>query len=418
MSSPTADVRAQSDFRRLWTGSAISQVGSAVGMVALPVIAVTVVRASAFEVALLSALTAVTTALLAFPLGRHVEFRRKRPIMITTDVVRFACLASVPIAALLDLLTFTQLCVIAVVNASCQIAFAGAAQAHLKALVPADRLIDANSRLESTRWLSVSVGPSLAGALIGFLTAVGSLVIDALSFLVSAVAIRVLRSPEPAPPVRDGTSSRRAELFAGWRFAWGHPTLRPMLISWVTFAGASSMAASVTAVFYLRDLRFEAWQYGLLMGVPSLGGFAGARLAPALVARLGAVRALWWTSMLRGPWYFLIPAAVPGVAGLLMCGFGFAMVLLFAGAANSTMTGYRQLQTPDELMARVATLWSFATTVTQPLFILAGGLVATWADPRVSLFAASAVMCAAAVLLPRGDKTGTAGGTRDHGSPR
>lgn len=382
-------------------GLAISQLGSAVGMVALPVIAVTVVEASTFQVALLAALTAITTATLAFPLGSHVEFRRKRPVMITTDIIRFACLASVPIAAFLDAVTFAQLCVIAVINASCQIAFAAAAQAHLKALVSAHRLVDANSRLESTRWLSISVGPSIAGALIGFLTAVGSLVVDALSFLFSALAIKTLRGPEPAPPVRDRHSSWRAELFAGWRFAWGHPTLRPILISWVTFAGASSMAASVSAVFYLRDLHFDAWQYGLLMGVPSLGGFVGARLAPKLVTRLGAVRALWWASMLRGPWYFLIPAAMPGSLGLLMCGFGFGVVLLFAGAANSTMASYRQLQTPDHLMARVATLWSFATTVTQPLFILLGGLLATWADTRTSLFAAAGVMCAAAILLPR-----------------
>ena len=172
-------VRGHEDFQRLWAGSAISQLGSAVGMVALPVIAVTVVEASTSQVALLAALTAITTALLAFPLGSHVEFRRKRPVMITADIVRFACLASVPIAAFLHALTFVQLCVIAVVNASCQIAFAAAAQAHLKALVSAERLIDANSRLESTRWLSVSVGPSIAGVLIGFLTAVGSLVADA-----------------------------------------------------------------------------------------------------------------------------------------------------------------------------------------------------------------------------------------------
>lgn len=399
MSSPRP--ASDRDFRRLWAGTAVSQLGSAVGMVALPVVAVTVVGASAFEVALLAAFTAVTTALLAFPLGAYVEFRRKRPIMIVTDVVRFAAIGSVPVAALLHVLTFAQLCAIAVVNASCQIAFSAASQAHLKALVSGPGLVAANSRLESTRWLSVSAGPSAGGALIGLFGAAGSLVIDALSFLVSAQAIRTLRTPEPAPPVRERRASRREELFAGWRFAWRHPALRPMLVSWVTFAGASSMGASVSAVFYLRDLGFEPWQYGLIMGVPSLGGFVGARAAPRLVARLGDVRALWWASMVRGPWYFLIPAAVPGVPGLLMCGFGFGLVLLFAGAANSTMTSYRQRQTPDELMARVAALWSFATTVTQPLFILLGGLVATWADTRSALYAAAAVMCGAALLLPR-----------------
>ncbi|MEV0619388.1 MFS transporter [Nonomuraea sp. NPDC050404] len=404
MISPRANAHERRDFRLLWTGTTVSQLGSAVGMVALPVVAVTVIDASAFQVALLAALTAVTTALLAFPLGTHVEFRRKRPIMITTDVVRCVSLASVPMAAALSVLTFAQLCVIAVVNASCQIAYNAAAQSHLKALVSGPGLVEANSRLESTRWLGISVGPSAAGGLIGVLGPVGALVIDAVSFVFSGLAVRALRTPEPEPPVREPKASRRAELFAGLGFAWRHPALRPMLVSWVMFAGASSMAASVSAVFYLRDLGFDAWQYGLIMGVPSLGGFAGAHLAPRLVARLGSVRALWWASMLRGPWYFLIPLAVPGTPGLLMCGFGFGMVLLFAGAANSTMTSYRQQQTPDELMARVGALWSFATTVTQPLFILLGGLVATWADSRVTLYAAAALMCAAAPLLPRRDR--------------
>ncbi|MFC4114176.1 MFS transporter [Nonomuraea zeae] len=401
MSSPHPNAREQADFRRLWAGSVVSQLGSAVGMVALPIVAVIVIGASAFQVALLAALTAITTALLAFPMGRHVEFRRKRPVMIVTDLVRFAALAGVPVAAVLGALTFTHLCVVAVVNATCLIAFTAASQAHLKALVSAERLIEANSRLESTRWLTITVGPSAAGALIGLLSAVGALLVDAVSFLFSALAIRTLRTPEPDPPVRDAGASRRAELFAGWRFASGHPTLRRILISWVTFVGGNALASSVSAVFYLRDLHFETWQYGLLMGVPSLGGFIGARLAPRLVARLGAVSALWGASMLRGPWYFLIPAAAPGTAGLLMCGIGFGMVLLFAGAANSTMVSYRQLETPDELMARVATLWSFATTATQPLFILLGGLVATWADARTALFAAAGLMCVAALLLPR-----------------
>ena len=372
-------------------------------MVALPVVAVTVVQASAPQVAVLAGATAVTTALLALPMGRYVEFTRKRPVMILTDVARCVALATVPVAALLHALTFVQLCVVAVVNAACSIAFTAASQAHLKALVSAGRLIDANSRLESTRWLSISAGPSLGGVLVGFLTAVGSLAVDAVSFLFSAWAVGSLRAPEPEPPVPGERSSWRVEVLAGWRFVWAHPALRPMLVSWVTFAGASSMAAAVNSVFYLRDLHFAAWQYGLLMGVPSLGGFLGARFAPRLTARLGAVRGLRWASLLRGPWYFLIPLAVPGPVGLVMCGVGFGLVLVFAAAANSVMAGYRQSQTPDELMSRVAALWSFATTVSQPVFILAGGVLAGWFGARTTIFVGAAVMSLAGLLLPRRD---------------
>jgi predicted MFS family arabinose efflux permease len=397
-------VRGHRDFSRLWTGQAISQLGSAVGMVGLPVVAVTVVRASAFQVSVLTALTAVTTALLALPMGSHVEFRRKRPVLVAADLVRFASLVSIPLAAWLGGLGYTHLCAVAVINAACQIAFTAAAQAHLKALVSPEALVDANSRLESTVWLSLSIGPSLAGVLIGFVSALGALVVDAVSFLFSAAAVTRLRTPEPVPPLRRAGTSRRADLVGGLRFVWGHPVLRRCLVSWVLFAGTVMMASPLSTVFYLRTLHFTPWQYGLLMGLPSLGGFFGSRLTRRVVSRLGAVRTLWGASLLRGPWQLLIPLAVPGPLGLAMCGVAIFGVLFFAGMANSAMSAYRQSQTPDHLMARVSTLWSFASTVAQPAFILVGGLVAAWVGTRMALLVAAVLMCASALLLPQSDR--------------
>ncbi|MFE1100336.1 MFS transporter [Nocardiopsis alba] len=392
------------DFRRLWAGSVVGQFGSAIGMVALPVIAVVVLDVSAWQVSLLAGITALTTVLVAFHVGHLVEYTRKRPVMIGGDLIRAATLASLPIAHALGVLTYTHLCVVAAVNAVCAIAFTGASQAHLKSLLSPAGLIDANSRLESTRWLSISLGPALAGALIAALSSVGALVATTVGHLFGALAVRTIREPEPSPPERPVAgerTSRRAELFAGLGFVWGHPTLRPILFGWILFAGASSMAAPLTAVFYMRDLGFSTFEYGLLMGVPSLGGLVGARLVPSLVRRLGALRTLRWASLLRGPWYFLIPFAVPGPVGLLMCGAGFGLLLLFSAAANSAMAGYRQLETPDALMSRVATLWAFATTVSQPLFILLGGVVAALLDARAALLAAAVVMALAGFLLPR-----------------
>ncbi|MFB8766848.1 MFS transporter [Nocardiopsis alba] len=405
MPSPRIDgLGGHRDFRRLWAGSVVGQFGSAIGMVALPVIAVVVLDVSAWQVSLLAGITALTTVLVAFHVGHLVEYTRKRPVMIGGDLIRAVTLASLPVAHVLGALTYAHLCAVAAVNAVCAIAFTGASQAHLKSLVSPAGLIDANSRLESTRWLSISLGPALAGALIAALSAVGALVATTVGYLLGALALRTIREPEPPPPERPVAgerTSRRAELFAGLGFVWGHPTLRPILFGWILFAGASSMAAPLTAVFYMRDLGFSAFEYGLLMGVPSLGGLVGARLVPSLVRRLGALRTLWWASLLRGPWYFLIPFAVPGPGGLLMCGAGFGLLLLFAAAANSAMAGYRQLETPDALMSRVATLWAFATTVSQPLFILIGGVVASLVDARAALLAAAVVMALAGFLLPR-----------------
>jgi Major Facilitator Superfamily len=314
-----------------------------IGQVALPVVAVTVVGASAADVSILAAITAVTIALTAFPIGAHVEFRRKRPIMIASDVARCLAAASVPIVAIVGGLSYAQLCVVAVVNAVGVIAFSTAAGAHLRNLVPRDMLVDANGRLQASRWLTLTAGASVGGLVIALLGAARTLLVDAASFVVDAFVIRSLRQPEPAPPVRVHGASPRAELMAGFAFVRHHPTLRPMLASWVLFAGASGMAAPIATVFYLRTLHFATWQYGLLMGVPSLGGFLGARLGTRAIRRWGAVRAIFGASVFRTPWYFVTPLARPGLGGLLLCGIAFASGLVFSSLSNSTMSGYRLL---------------------------------------------------------------------------
>ena len=400
MTAPHLPVKGHRDFRRLWTGRAISQFGSDIGAVALPLIAVSVVGASAFQVTLLAAMAAGSTLLLSFPIGSVVEYRRKRPILIIADLIRAVALASVPAAAALDRLTFTHLCVIAAINTSCQIAFSSASVAHLKALVSADRLVDANSRLEGTTWLSLTIGRSAGGVLIAALTALGTLLVDAASFVVSALAVFRLRAPEPSPPQRQPGKNRRDELLAGFRFVRADPYLRRLLLSWVVFAGASGMAFPISTVFYLRDLHFSAWQYGLLMGLPSFGGFLGSRVVRASAARWGTTRVLRWASLTRALWYVLIPLAQPGTGGLVLAGVGFAGVLFFSSIANSTMNSYRQLQTPDDLQVRVTVLWTFATTLTQPAFILLGGLLATVAGNRGALLAATAAMAASTLVLP------------------
>jgi len=401
VSSEQVSVKGHADFNRLWTARAISQFGSDIGAVAIPLVAVTVLDASTLQLSVLAAVSAIAVAAFAFPLGTFVEFRSKRPLMIATDIIRFITMLSIPASAFFELLTFSQLCVVAVLNAVCQIAFASASQAHLRALVAAEQLVDANGRLESTTWASLTVGRSFGGVVIAAITATGALILDACSFLISAFAVSRIRTPEPTPPKREPTDPKLRQVLGGLSFVRRDPVLRRILANWIVFAGASGMAFPISTAFYLRDLGFTAWEYGLLMGVPSIGGFIGARLVRRTVARFGPIRTLWITGVLRGPWYFVIALAAPGTAGLVLCGVAFGTQLFFSSISNSAMTSYRQLQTPVDLQARVATLWSFATTVSQPVFMLIGGTVATLTGNQTALIIAAAVMSLAVLLLPR-----------------
>jgi hypothetical protein len=387
------------DFSLLWFGRAISDLGTAVTLVALPVVLVVSLNASTFQVTLLAALSSVVGGLLAMPLGQHVEFRRKRPSMIAADLVRAVALVSVPVAAAVHWLTYPQVLTVAVVNSVLMVMFNAASTAHLKALVSRDTLAQANGKLESTLWFATSIGPAIAGVLIGVIGAAGALLLDAVSFVVGALAVNRIRRPEPPPP--DRIHGRRGrDLVAGWRFLLGHSTLRWCLLSYVVMSATVMLMSPLETLLLLRVLRADPWQFGLVMGLPCLAGLAGARTVGWLVRRLGLVRTLTVTGWLRGPWVILLPFAPAGAWGLVFVGVGFAGLLGFAAIHNAALTTYRQLETPDALMARASTAWSISVRIAQPLFILGGGLFAAAFDIRAGLGLGAALMVLCAVPLP------------------
>ncbi|WUB85181.1 MFS transporter [Streptomyces sp. NBC_00566] len=200
------------DFRRLWGAYAVSAAGSAVGMGALPLIALMVVDSSAFQVSLLAALSAVASGVIALPLGVRIEHQYKRPVMITADLTRCAVLASIPVVMAFGRLTFTHLCVVGVLQTAASVAFDAASGAHLKALVLPEQRLRANSLFETTNWISVSAGPPVGGLLVGALGPVVTTVVDALSFLGSALGIGRIRPPRRCQRVGTWAATNNVEI--------------------------------------------------------------------------------------------------------------------------------------------------------------------------------------------------------------
>lgn len=384
------------DFRRLWIAYTVSAAGSAVGFGALPLIAVLVLDVSTFQVALLAALSAIAGAALALPMGDFIEQRHKRPVMIAADLVRFAVLISIPIAAALDVMTYAQLCVVGILHAAALIAFTAASGAHLKALVPPDQRTEANGRFEQSTWITLSIGPPIGGALIGLIGATFTLAIDALSFLLSAFGISRIRHPEPAPAQR----SDKRDLTAGWRYIWRQRGLRVLFLNSQFFGGPVMMTSPLLAVFMLRDLGMPAWQYGLVLGLPCAGGVLGAWLAPRLTRRHGLHRMLLVFGVLRAPWLLLFPLATPGTDGLVLLIVAETGLLIAAGAFNPSFATYRMEVTEDSHMARVFTSWSITSRAVQPAFMAIGGVLAGVIGLRPTLLVAGIFCLASAVVLP------------------
>lgn len=387
------------DFGWLWTGYGVSQMGSAIGTGALPLVAVLLLHSSTFQVSLLAALSAAAAAAVALPFGGYVEARWKRPTMIAADLVRFVALGSIPLAAALDVLTFTWLCVVGVVNGAATIVFQAAGDAYLKTLLPPEQRVRALSRLESTFWTANSTGPPLGGALISWLGATVTLVLDAVSHLLSALAIGRIRHREaalPPPAERDW----RRDLTEGWRVIWRLPDLRSLWLNSLLFGGAILMASPLLTVLMLVDLGFAPWQYGLALGLAGAGGVLGAVVAPRAVARLGRRPVLLGFGAARCLWLGLLPLAPASTGGLVLIIVAEFALLLCAGIFNPTFTAYRMHLTPDTHMARMQTGWSVGTRGLQPLFIVAGGWLAAVTSVDTAMTAAAVLLLVSVPLLP------------------
>ncbi|WP_433361368.1 MFS transporter [Actinoplanes sp. CA-142083] len=387
-------------FRWLWAAYAVSAYGSGFGFGALPLIAVLVLHASPAQVSALSAVGPAVGALIAVPLGPWVEFRRKRPVMIAMDLLRFAAMISIPIAYASGKLTFAQLLTVSTATAAAKIAFNAASGSFLKALVPADKLLTANARFESTQWSSIAIGPPLGGAAIGLLGPVTTIVADALSYLLSALGILAIGGREERPP-RPAVVSRSHPLLDGWRHILGHRDLRALFANQLMVGGLIMATEPPLAVLLLRDLGFPPWQYGLAFAAPCLGGLIGSRLARRVVARYGQHRIIRVVGTLRAIWLVGLVFVQPGVAGLLIVIVVELAIIISMSLYNPVLATYRLQQTPQDRVARTLTAWSITSSASIAVCTALAGLLADATSPRTAIGVAGLLILASPLLLPR-----------------
>jgi Major Facilitator Superfamily len=379
---------------------AVSVFGTWFAFDAFSLIAILVLHAGPAEVSALAAAGLAVGAVVALPLGPWVEFRRKRPVMIAMDIVRFAALASIPAAYALGWLSFAQLLVVAVVVAAADIAFKSASGAFLKWLVPADALLTANARFEATLWTATALAPPLGGVAVGLFGPIATMLANAGSFVLSALGLGRIRASEPQPE-QTVQRVRGRELLEGWRHILGHPALRPLFFNTVLVNALILATAPLVAVLMLGQLGFAPWQYALAFGVPCVGGLIGSRLSHPLVARFGTRRVMRSAGTLRACWSIglaFIPAGIGGIALVMAVQFG---LVASVGVFNPVFATYRLDQTGSERIARTLSAWSITSNATVACMTAIWGVLAAATSPRIAIAAAGALMLATPLLLPR-----------------
>jgi MFS family permease len=385
------------EFLKLWGAQAISQVGTQVTLLALPLAAILVLDATATEVALLGAVEVLPFLLFTLPAGVWVDRLPRRPILVVTDLARAAALASIPLAYAFDALTLPQLFVVAFVVGVLSVFFDVSYLAYLPSLVGRDHLGSANSKLEATRSAAQVVGPGTAGALVAAITAPVAIVVDAVSYLLSAfLAWRIRRADR-----REATVAPRGrlwpELREGLAYVLSHPYLRPLTFvtgGWNLFA---FVGFGIYLPYLVRELGLSPELVGLMITVGASGAIFGALVGSHIVRAVGFGRTLVWAGVLASAAFVLVPLAPRQnpelfvVAGMLVGSF-FGMVY------NVTQLTFRQAITPERLQGRMNAVVRFMYWGPQPAGFALGGVLAAVIGLRTTLLVSAAG--ATLVFLP------------------
>ncbi len=361
-------------FRKLWVAQTVSFIGSQITGLAMPLTAALTLHATAFQMGILQATTALPVLLIGLLVGVWVDRVRRRPILIGADLGRAAVLIPIPVAAFLHLLSMGYLYFVALLVGTLNIFFDVAHTSYLPTVVPRDRLVEGNSKLEVGRAGAMIVGPGLAGLLVHLVTAPLALLVDASSFVVSALCLALIRTSEPAPSGLTHWASLWPDLRAGVQVVWHNHVLRTLALSLCTYNFFSSMVAAVYILYVTRSLSLSPTMLGLIFSIGSVGFPIGASAAGWAARRFGVGAAIVWGACLSDAAFLLIglASASPLVAVPLLIAAQF-IATLFGPVTAINQLSLRQVITPDGLQGRVNGTMRFIALVMGPVGALVGG---------------------------------------------
>jgi len=378
------------DFVKLWGSLTITHFGGQVTFLALPLTAAIMLDASPFEVGVLTALEALPYPLFGLFAGVLVDRARKLPVIIWADIGRGLALLAVPVCAWLGVLSMPVLYVVGFLVGLGSVVGWPAYQVFMTERVGRDHLVEANAKIGVSDSASQLVGPGLAGALIQWLTAPIAILLDALSFMVSAWMLRGIPPAATDAPKISGESVWR-EIGEGLAVVWRNRTLRALawsLAAWQLFRHAY---VAVVILFAARELGFSAGHVGLLFMLAGVGSLVAAGAVTPLNARFGFGPTMLAALGGTGVAWLVLGASTGGfiVASLT---FGLGLFLLDF-AAMTFFINYltlRQTVTPDRLLGRVTATMICLTVATAPFGGLAGGWVAEHWGLRAAILLAGA----------------------------
>lgn len=386
------------DFLKLLVGQGVSEVGSVATRTALPIAAVVALGAGPLEMGILVGSSSVALIGVGLAAGAWVDRLPRRPVMIAADLGRAAVIATIPVAAVAGALTIELLYIVAFASAALGAFFDAAYRAYPPVVVPRERLVEANSALSGASNVAEMTGPSLAGALVQLLSAPFALLIDAISFVISAISLGLIRTSEPpARPVADREPLLR-EIAVGLAYLAGEPSLRVIALS--AFVGSlfGSFFASLYTLYAIAELGISPLVLGVVISAGGVGGLVAVAVAGPLARRFGVGPTIVWAEIVSAFIYLLIPLAGGPWAALFLfipqlIGDGITTI----GSINGITL--RQTIAPPRMLGRINATMNVLTRGVAPAGAVIGAVIAEAAGIRVAVWVAVLGVLAGALLM-------------------
>jgi MFS family permease len=362
------------EFLKFWAGSGISDLGSQVTALALPLIAALTLHATPWQMGLLAASGSAPVLVVGLFAGVWVDRIRRRPVMIATDVGRALLLSIIPLAAVTGVLRMEILYAVMLLTGSLTVLFDVAHMSFVPSLVSANQLVDGNSKIKTTSAAAEVAGPSLGGVLVSVLGAPFAVLVDALSFLGSAIFIAWTRVNESLPRTRDERAGVVAEIGEGLRVVIHDRIRRALAGCSATIILFGRMFNAVYVLYMTRHLGLSAVGVGLVFGTGGVGSLLGSIVAAPIARHYGTGRTMIGAQLAFGLTGLMVPLAVfvPEIALPMIVASEFAqwMALLIYYVNGISL---RQAITPDRLQGRVNATMRFLAGGATLIGALIGG---------------------------------------------
>lgn len=390
-----------SGFPQLWTATTVSYFGTYITMVALQVLMVTDLRASAGQIGLVNGARWLPYLLFGLLAGVFVDRHRRRTVLIGSDLGRAVLLGVIPLLGLVGGLSVPLIAVLMLPFGALALLNDAAYQSFLPRLVPPTLFNRANAQLQQSSHVAQTTGPLVGGGLVQALGAPLAVVIDAVSYLGSGLILSTVRVTEPARAATPDRPRRRVltEVRDGVAVVYRHPKLGPLALTshgWFVF---SSLAGTVFVPFAVRQVGIGSLGLGIAYSCAGVGGVVGTALSGWADRRMGAGPAVIAAQLLFPFAFVPIVLARHGTTGLALICAGQFLFWVAVGVGSPIELAYRQSVVRDDLQGRAnATIRSLnwgMNVIGAPV----GGVIADTIGYRPALWLGIGGFAVMAVLL-------------------